>query len=451
VDPLGRAVPTRPPLPPGPCLVVGLARSGVAAALALRAAGREVAGCDAGAVAPEVRTTLEAAGVAVWPGTDGVDLLAGAGSLIKSPGVPGEAPAVAAARARGLPVLGELELGWRMLAHPFIAVTGSNGKTTTVELVGHIHRAAGLPVSVAGNVGTAVTSLPGTLAPSAVVVCEASSFQLEDTEAFAPDAAVLLNITEDHLDRHGTLAAYRAAKLNLFAHQPDEAIAVAPIGFGIEELGGRARRVRFGAAPGAELAVRDGELWWGGAPLMRTDEIRLRGAHNLENAMAAAAVCLARGVELGAVRTGLSTFAGVAHRLEEIATVDGVVYVNDSKATNVDAAVVGLTSFPGGVHLILGGRGKGQDYAPLAVAVAERARAVYLIGESGPEIGAALGSTGVPLRDCGDLEHAVAAARAAARPGEVVLLSPAAASYDQYTSFEQRGEHFRALISRGVA
>ena len=446
MDPLGRAVPDRPPLPAGPSLVVGLARSGVAAALALRSAGIEVAGCDAGAVATETRATLEAAGVAVWPGTDGVDLLPGARSLVKSPGVPAEAPVVATARSRGMPVLGELELGWRMLAHPWIAVTGSNGKTTTVELVGHVHREAGLPVAVAGNVGTAVTSLPGTLPARAVVVCEASSFQLEDTEAFAPDAAVLLNLTEDHLDRHGTLEAYRAAKLAVFAHQPDDAIAVAPLGLGIEDLGGCARRICFGSAPGAELADRAGQLWWAEEPLMRTEEIRLRGAHNRENAMAAAAVCLARGIEPGAVRAGLSTFAGVAHRLEEVATVGGVVYVNDSKATNVDAAVVGLTSFRGGVHAILGGRGKGSDYGPLAAAVAERARAVYLIGESGPEIGAALAGAGVPLHEAGDLERAMALARVAARPGEVVLLSPAAASYDQYPSFEHRGEHFRALV-----
>jgi UDP-N-acetylmuramoylalanine--D-glutamate ligase len=355
---------------------------------------------------------------------------------------------VAAARERGIPVLGELEIGWRLLPNPFVAVTGSNGKTTTVELVGHIHREAGLPVAVAGNVGTALSSLAGSLAPDRVVVCEASSFQLEDTEAFAPDAAVLLNITEDHLDRHGTLEAYRAAKLRIFARQPNEAIAVAPLGLGVEDLGGCARRVCFGTGPGAELAARAGQLWWSEAPLMRTEEIRLRGAHNLENAMAAAAVCLARGVEADAVRAGLATFAGVPHRLEEVATAGGVLYVNDSKATNVASAAVGISSFAGGVHAILGGRGKGSDYAPLVAPVRERCRAIYLIGEAGPEIGRALAGTGVPSVAAGDLERAVAAARAAARPGDVVLLSPACASYDQYGSFEERGAHFRALATR---
>lgn len=449
MDPLGRAVPGRPPLPAGPCLVVGLARSGVAAALALRARGVEVVGSDAGVVGEDARQALEAAGVAVWPRGDGIELLAGVRSLVKSPGVPAQAPVVAAARERGMPVLGEMELGWRLLPNPCIAVTGSNGKTTTVELVGHVHREAGLPVAVAGNVGTALCSLADEIGPEPVVVCEASSFQLEDTESFAPDAAVLLNVTEDHLDRHGTLAAYRAAKLRIFAHQPAEAVAVTPRALVARELGGRARRVRFGSGVGCELAHHDGRLWWNGTPLMATDEIRLRGAHNRENAMAAAAVCLARGVAPAAVRAGLASFGGVAHRLEEIATVDGVLYVNDSKATNVASAVVGISSFEGGVHAILGGRGKGSDYGPLAEPVARRCRAVHLVGEAGPEIGEALAEAGVALYLDGDLERAVSAARATARPGEVVLLSPACASYDQYASFEERGEHFRALVTRG--
>ena len=351
-------------------------------------------------------------------------------------------------------MIGELELGWRLLPNPCVALTGSNGKTTTAELVGHIHREAGLPVAVAGNVGTALSSLAPTLGREAVVVCEASSFQLEDTQAFAPDAAVLLNLTEDHLDRHGTFEAYRAAKLRIFANQPAGAVAVLPAGFSEGDVGGDAGRVRFGAVAGAgagepDLVARDGRLWWRGDPLIGRDELRLRGEHNLENGMAAAAVCLARGVEPAAVRAGLATFGGVAHRLEEVATVDGVLYVNDSKATNVASAVVGIGSFHGGVHAILGGRGKGSDYGPLAAPVAERCRAIYLIGEAGPEIGAALARTGVPAHECGDLERAVAAATRAAAPGEVVLLSPACASYDQYASFEERGAHFRRLVTRG--
>jgi UDP-N-acetylmuramoylalanine--D-glutamate ligase len=434
----------RPPLPGGPYLVVGLARSGVAAARALRERGEDVTGVDRGD--PPGAQELRAAGIAVQTGTDGLAALAHARAVIKSPGVPREAPAIAAARERGIPVLGELELGWRLLANETIAVTGTNGKTTTVELIGHIHREAGLPVAVAGNVGTALSSLAGRLDPDAVVAAEASSFQLEDTSAFAPEAAVLLNLAPDHLDRHGTLADYTAAKLRVFAHQGNDDVAVAPVGLGIEDLGGCARRVCFGTGPGAELADRAGQLWWADEPLMPVAGIRLRGAHNRLNAMAAAAATLARGVDPDAVRAGLATFAGVEHRLEEVARRDGVLFVNDSKATNVDSTLVALASFDAPVHLILGGRGKGQDFTRLRAPVAVHATACYLIGEDAPAIAAALEGA-VAFHDCGDLERAVAAATAAARPGEVVLLSPACASYDQYASFEERGAHFKRLSS----
>src|SRR5215217_8195505 len=440
------AVIERPPLPPGPYVVVGLARSGVAAALALRMRGAEVAGSDSARVPEEAIERLRAAGVEVRAPDDGVALLDRARSVIKSPGVPKEAPVIAAAHRRGLEVLGELELGWRLLPdQEFIAVTGSNGKTTTVELIGHIYREAGLPVVVAGNVGTALSSLPGTLAPGGVVVAEASSFQLEDTQALSPEAAVLLNLAEDHLDRHGTFEAYRDAKLRVFANQPNEAVAVAPLGLGVEDLGGCARRVCFGSGPGAEPAERAGQLWWDEQPLLAADELGLRGAHNVQNAMAAAAVTLARGIDPGAVADGLRSFNGLAHRLEEVARHDGVLYVNDSKATNVASAVVGIGSFPGGVHVILGGRSKGGGFAELVEPVAERCRAAYLIGETAPELHAALALAGVALHECGDLERAVAAASAAAAPGDVVLLSPACPSYDQYDSYERRGDHFRAL------
>src|SRR4051794_6859116 len=398
----------RPPLPDGPFLVVGLARSGVAVALALRDRGAEVVGCDAGAVGEDVRARLDDAGVEVEAPSEGVELLGRAATVVKSPGVPQEAPVIAAARRTGVPVVGELELGWRMLPNPFVAVTGSNGKTTTAELIGHVHRCAGVAGVVAGNVGTPLTALPGTIAASDVVVCEASSFQLEDTEAFAPDAAVLLNLVEDHLDRHGTFAAYRAAKLEIFAHQPAGAVAVVPARLPLEDAGGAATRVTFGAA--ADLDCSGGMLRWRGEALMRADEIRLPGAHNRENAMAAAAACLARGVPPAAVQRGLATFAGVPHRLETVATVAGVRYVNDSKATNAASAEVGLRAFAGGVHLIAGGSRKASDYGPLAAPVRERCAAVYLIGETTPELRAALAPAGVPLHDCGDLEHAVHAA-----------------------------------------
>ena len=443
-----RPVIPRPPLPASPALVVGLARSGIAAALALRARGLPVTGTDARTVDPVARARLEEAGVRVRDGEEGIEALVGAGWVVKSPGVPAEAPVVALARRKGLLVLGEFELGWRLLPNPFLAVTGSNGKTTTVGLLGHVQRVAGLDAVVAGNVGTPLASLPGTLSPDALVIAEASSFQLEDTEAFAPEAAVLLNLAEDHLDRHGTFAAYRAAKLRAFARQPPGALAVVPAARaldGLDDLGGAAERVTFG--PGGDMDVAGDVLTFRGRALMRVDELALRGPHNLENALAAAAASLARGVPPEAVREGLGTFRGVPHRLEEVARLDGVLYVNDSKATNVAAAEVALRSFPGGIHVILGGRGKGSDYGPLAPVVAQRCAAAYLIGETAAELREVLAPAGVPLRDCGDLERAVAAAAREARPGDVVLLAPACTSYDQYRSFEERGEHFRALVA----
>jgi UDP-N-acetylmuramoylalanine--D-glutamate ligase len=419
----------RPPLPAGPWLVVGLARSGLAAARALQARGERVVAVDAGA--PEVPDGIEA-----HLRADGLALLPHTRAVVKSPGVPGEAAVIAAARERGIPVLGELELGWRLLPNEFIAVTGTNGKTTTVELLGHIHREAGLPVAVAGNVGAAVSGLAGALAEDAVVVCEASSFQLEDTLEFAPEGAVLLNVEADHLDRHGTFEHYLSAKLQAFARQGDDDVAVAPADLAVEDLGGCARRVPFG--PGGELDDRAGHLWWDDEPLIAYEEIRLRGAHNRVNAAAAAAIALARGIPRDAVRAGLRTFRGVEHRLEEVATIDGVLYVNDSKATNVASTLVALDSFEAPVHLILGGRAKGQTFAALR----GRAHAAYLIGEAAEQLEGEVGG-----ERCGDLATAVARARAAARRGDVVLLSPACASYDQFTDFEARGRAFKALVA----
>jgi UDP-N-acetylmuramoylalanine--D-glutamate ligase len=462
---------SRPPLPPGPYLVAGLARSGVAAAVALRARGEETIGVDAGA--PVGVGRLVAAGVEVHLDDPGDRLVSRARTLVKSPGVPQDAPVVRAARAAGLAVVGELEIAWRLLSNELIAVTGTNGKTTTTEWIGHVYREAGLPVAVAGNVGTALASLVGTVDPEAVVVCECSSFQLEDTVAFAPDTAVLLNLTPDHLDRHPSFADYREAKLNAFRRQGPDAIAVAPAGLA-GGLPGAARRVTFdeaaaaagrsdgggrsaGASASAASAAPDVALdpdrviRWRGEPLLRADELRLPGPHNLQNAMATAAVALARGIDPDAVRAGLRTFAGVAHRLELVAERDGVTYVNDSNATNVASTLVALRSYPpGSVHLIAGGRTKGQDFAPLAADVAERCASVQLIGEGAAELRAALEPAGVTLHDAGDMAGAIAAARAAARPGQTILLSPACASFDQYDDFEARGDHFRALAQEGT-
>jgi UDP-N-acetylmuramoylalanine--D-glutamate ligase len=412
----------RPPLPAGPYLVVGLARSGVAAARMLASHGR-VIGTDSGH--PDVPAELEA-----HLRVDGVELLGEAACVVKSPGVPNEAPVIAAARKRGMPVVGELELAWRLLPQRFVAVTGTNGKTTTTELLGAIWRAAGLPVAVAGNVGTPLASLVGALEADATVVCEVSSFQAEDSLELAPDVALLLNLTEDHLDRHGSFEAYREAKLRLFANQGPDQVAVAPPGF---ELPGAARRVEFGDL--AELPLPP-------------EEIRLRGPHNLENAMGASAAALASGLPAEAVARALREFAGVPHRLEEVGTVDGVLYVNDSKATNVSSALRGIESFEGGVHAILGGSLKGGGFEGLRDAVGARCRACYLIGEATDRLAADLAPAGVPLHRCGDLESAVREASAAARPGEVVLLSPACASYDQFRDYEERGDRFRSLVPR---
>jgi UDP-N-acetylmuramoylalanine--D-glutamate ligase len=437
----------RPDLPPGPYLVVGLARSGIAAALALRGRGEQVLGVDRGV--PSGLQELSAAGVELHLDSDGLSLLEHARTLVKSPGVPSEAPVIAEARSRGICVIGELELAWRMLANEFIAVTGTNGKTTTVELIGHIHREAGLPVAVAGNVGVALSGLVGQLEESVIVVCEASSFQLEDTLAFVPQAAVLLNLTPDHLDRHGTLDAYRAAKLEIFARQSSEDVAVVPLGLQPEGLPGAARGVSFGVGPGAQLSEQDGTLYWEGRPLLATSELPLRGRHNLQNAMAAAAVCLARGLDPDSVRAGLLGFTGVPHRLEVVANRNGTLFVNDSKATNVASTLVALESFaPGSILLILGGEGKGQDFAALRDAVQTSCRAVYLIGEDAPAIAAALAGADVPVLDCGDLERAVAEAGGAAGAGDAILLSPACASFDQFADFEARGECFRELVVR---
>ncbi len=419
--PTGSSSTRRPPLPGGPYLVVGLARSGVAAAEALRARGEEVIGCDTRAAgSPELDVAaqrLSRTGVEVHLDASGEAVAARAGTLIKSPGVPQNAPAVVAARARGVPVIGELELAWRLLSNEFIAVTGTNGKTTTTEWIGHIHRTAALPVAVAGNVGTAASTLAGTISPETTVVCEASSFQLEDTVAFAPEAAVLLNLAPDHLDRHPTLRGLRrgqAEDLRQPGQRRPRGRARRPRDRGSRRL--RAPRPVRRQAMATRWSSQTGPDTCGGTsePLIDVDEIALPGAHNRANAMAAAAVCLARGIEPDAVAEALRTFAGVAHRLEAIAVRDGVAYVNDSKATNVASAIVALESYDGGVHLIAGGRGKNQDFSPLAEPVAERCAAVYLIGEASAELAGALGATGVALHRSGDLDHAVAAAAATA-------------------------------------
>ncbi|HWC08467.1 MAG TPA: UDP-N-acetylmuramoyl-L-alanine--D-glutamate ligase, partial [Solirubrobacterales bacterium] len=309
----------RPPLPRGPFLVVGLARSGRAVAGMLAARGETVRGVDSGH--PQEAEGLRDLGVEVFLDTNGLAQLEGTHTVVKSPGVPREAAVIAAAVERGIEVVGELELGWRALPNRFLAVTGTNGKTTTVELLGQIYRGAGEPVAVAGNVGTALSELVGEVDPEATVVCECSSFQLEDTSHFAPECGVILNLAPDHLDRHGDLGSYLDAKLRIFANQGNDDVAVYNADdpeLRDTDLGGCARRVAFcvGADPDCEVSLAEGTIFYDGEPLLPVAELGLFGEHNVANAMAAAAAALSMGIDREAVREGLRSFAGVPHRLE---------------------------------------------------------------------------------------------------------------------------------------
>jgi len=376
-------------------LVYGLARSGRSAAERLEQRGDEVVLAD--------RTLGNESDLGLL---DGVDI------LVKSPGVPGETPLVTEARRRGIDVWSEVELGFRLLAGArFVGVTGTNGKTTTTELLGAMFRAARRDVAVAGNVGTPLTSLE----PVAWVVCELSSFQLEDVHELACDVAVLLNLEPDHLDRHGSFEAYRDAKLRIFERAGAK---IVPAGSGLD-----------GIAFSADDPLPAQPL--------------LRGTHNRENAAAATAAARAAGISDEHIAAGLLTFVGVPHRLELVAERDGVRFVNDSKATNVAAARRALAAYSDEpVHLIAGGSGKGEDFTPLAEAVGANVRSVHLIGAEAERLAAAVARSHVDA----DLAAAVAHAAAEAEPGDVVLLSPACASFDQFANFEARGEAFRELV-----
>ena len=381
--------------------MLGLARSGRASTAALERRGLEV-----------VRADREL-------GNDSdLSLLERVGLVVKSPGVPGEAPLVSAARERGIPVWSEIELASRLLPNPILGVTGTNGKTTTAEWLGFI-----LGAPVAGNVGRALSELDGELGPDELVVVELSSFQLEDIVRFRPQIAVLLNLEPDHLDRHGSFEAYRAAKLRIFENQTESDTAVVPRDLDHKV---RARRVEFAADD----------------PLPA--EPALRGLHNRENAAAATAAARAAGATNEQIARGLREFNGVPHRLELVGERNGVGYVNDSKATNVAATLRALAAYEDTpVRLILGGSRKGEDFAPLAAALGPNIRAVYVIGETAVELARAIPDT-IQARD---LVTAVDRSAAAAQPGEVVLLSPACASYDQFRDFEQRGEEFKRLVA----
>jgi len=363
---------------------------------------------------------LAEAGVEVHVGTEEDRLLEGVELLVKSPGVPGESPLPAAARTRGIPIWSEVELGYRLLSgNPIVGVTGTNGKTTTTELLGAMFRAAGQPVAVAGNVGRPLTAFDGAIPPEAWIMCELSSFQLEDVHEFACEVAVLLNLEPDHLDRHGTFDAYRDAKLRIFERAR---VRIVPRGLGLE---------------GSEFSADD--------PLPA--EPLIPGAHNRENAAAATAAARAAGLGDEAIAEALRTFPGVEHRLELIAEIGGVRYVNDSKATNTAAARRGIAAYADRpLRLILGGSLKGEPFDELASSLPETVQSIDLIGEATAQLADALDRNGRAYRRAGDLGTAVEQAAADARPGDVVLLSPACASYDQFHNFEERGDTFRRLV-----
>jgi UDP-N-acetylmuramoylalanine--D-glutamate ligase len=403
---------------PSRVLVLGLARSGQAAARALAKRGVDVVGYDR----EQVETgRLDEARVEVHLGSEEASLLDAVELVVKSPGVPGEAPLVAEARTRGIPVWSEVELGYRLLRPQLIGVTGTNGKTTTSELLG-----AMLGAPVAGNVGRALTELDGKTGEDDWVVCELSSFQLEDIHELRPGIGVLLNLEPDHLDRHGSFEDYRAAKLRVFENQRPDDTAVLPRGFG--EVPGSAGRLEFSA---------DDDL---------PAEPLIPGAHNRENAAAATAAARVAGASDEQIAAALTSFEGVEHRLELVAEKDDVRYVNDSKATNTAAARRAIAAYDAPLRIILGGQGKGESYTELALDLRKRARRAYLIGEAAKEIALALELADVDHVQSGDLETAVRAAAKEARAGEVVLLAPACTSYDQFRDFEERGEEFKRLV-----
>jgi len=446
-----RSSKARPALPKGPFLVVGLARSGVAAARALNALGQDVFGVDSGE--PEGLRQLQEAGIGFEGSVTGIERLEGIATVIKSPGVPWSAEVIAEARRRGIEVIGELELGWRLFEAPVVAITGTNGKTTTTELTAHLLRSAGRSVSVAGNVGhpvcdVAMEAIGGR--ESGTVVCECSSFQLEDSTDFSPEVAVFLNLGPDHLDRHGNMESYRDAKLRIFGNQRDGDVAVLngddPALANVETA---AASVLFSAAGASGAAVRlEGDwIMVDNEPLVEVSAMRIIGRHNVANAMAGAAAVLALGLDREAVAQGLRSFLPVAHRYEPVGEIEGVIFINDSKATNVDATLAALESSRRQLHLILGGSRKDEPFDGLVGPVAERCRGIYLIGETAEELGRALAPAKVEIvRYCEDLEAAVSEAAGAATPGEAVLLSPACASFDQFRDYEDRGESFRRLV-----
>jgi UDP-N-acetylmuramoylalanine--D-glutamate ligase len=439
-------------------LVVGLGKSGLAAALFLRRRGAQVTVSDirsAEALANDIPSLLEE-GINVEAGGHGLLTFRRQDLIVVSPGVPLDTPELAQVRSFGLPVIGELELAARFLKGKTLAITGSNGKTTTTSLVGEILKAAGLPTLVGGNIGVPVVGLIEESTDETWSVLEVSSFQLETTEQFRPAIAVILNITPDHLDRHGTFENYALAKERIFTVQNKEDFLV----LNADNARAAAAASRSSARvywfsleiPVSQGAwVDEGQIMYRASKdahpetIMPLTGIPLKGEHNVENVLAA--VCASRlvGASPGIIRHAVERFRAVEHRLEYVDTINGVEFYNDSKATNVDATAKAVAAFPGGIHLILGGKDKNSDYTQLADLLRSRVRAVYTIGAAAAKIESQLRGV-VAIHSCETLERAVTTAAAAAHPGEVVLLAPACSSFDQFESYEHRGRIFKELV-----
>jgi UDP-N-acetylmuramoylalanine--D-glutamate ligase len=440
-------------------LVVGLGKSGISAALFLRGQGVRVTVSDsrsAVALAKEIPALLEA-GIMVESGGHGLLTFRRQDLIVVSPGVPMDTPEVKQVVGFGLPVIGELELASRYLQGQIVAITGSNGKTTTTTLVGKILSDAGLPALVGGNIGLPVIDLVMKSTPETTSVLEVSSFQLETIEEFHPKIAVVLNITPDHLDRHGSFEAYAAAKTRITENQgaddflvlnaEDKATQMVALKTKAQVFWFSGRRpIKQGAFVHGESIVFLAREGGKAEPVMPVAEIPLKGAHNVENVLAAVCVARLAGVPAETIRASVAGFKAVEHRLELVKNVGGVEFYNDSKATNVDAAMKAVASFQGGIHLILGGKDKDSDYELMAELLKERVKAVYTIGSAAEKIERQLAGV-VKMVSAGTMQVAVAKAAEAAVSGDVVLLAPACSSFDQFENYEHRGQVFRQLVS----
>jgi UDP-N-acetylmuramoylalanine--D-glutamate ligase len=437
-------------------LVVGLGRSGVASALFLKSQGARVTVSDVKSpeqLREEIPVLLDH-GIAVETGGHGERTFQNQDLIVVSPGIPVDAAPIAQARALGQPVIGEIELAAEFLPVPIVAITGSNGKTTTTTLVGEILAAGGLKTLVGGNIGTPAISLVPQATPETVVVLEVSSFQLETIRSFRPKIGIVLNVTPDHLDRHRTFAAYVDAKARLFENQQPEDFAVLNADDPTcVDLAARTRAQVFWFSRKKEVEqgafVRNGGVFvrreGSQQEIMLASEIPLKGSHNLENVLAGVCAGALMGCEPAKIGSAIRNFKAVEHRLEYVATVRGVEYYNDSKATNVDATIKALESFPGNIHLILGGKDKGSDYMLLNDLLRHRVKSVYTIGAAAEKIQSQIkGATSIV--SSGTIETAVKQAAAAAQPGDVVLLAPACASFDQFQNYEHRGRVFKQLV-----